>query len=84
VCATVRALVSQRLLIAFAPAQPMYFWSHKETREIALSSSTPGWQGCTPNIVEIRSLCLRRQRIFLSLPDLEKSGMLSCRTAACK
>ena len=24
VCATVRALVSQRLLIAFAPAQPMY------------------------------------------------------------
>jgi hypothetical protein len=24
VCATVRALVSQRLLIAFAPAQPLY------------------------------------------------------------
>jgi hypothetical protein len=59
------------------------FWSHKETREIPLSSSIPGWQGCTPNIVEIR-VCLRRQRIFLSLPDLEKSGMLSCRTAAFK
>ena len=62
----------------------MYSGLTKETSEIQLSSSTPGWQGCTPNIVEIRSLCLRRQRILLSLPDLEKSGMLSCRTAACK
>jgi len=60
-------LVGQRLLIAVVHSTHV-FWSHKETSEIPLSSSTPGWQGCTPYIVEIRSLCLRRRRNFLSLP----------------
>ena len=76
VCATVRALWLAKVTDRGRASSTHVFWSHKETSEIPLSSSTPGWQGCTPNIVEIRSLCLRRRRIFLSLPDLEKGGML--------
>jgi hypothetical protein len=88
VCATVRALVSQRLLIAFAPAQPMYSGlTRKRVRYRSVPAGTASCHiGRSDNAVDlVRDALpsLRSQRIFPSLPDLEKGGMLSCRTAAC-
>src|SRR5947209_3078822 len=57
--------------------------------EVRLSSSTPGWQGCTPtcNVVDLVRDALPLLAKAAHFPIVTRSaegGVLSCRTAACK